>query len=422
MNVDSDDNKKVAVVLGGTVPHRYLIENLKVRGYWTILIDYNVNPPAASAADLHIQQSALDKDEIEEIAVKHKASLIISAALDQPLPIAIEVAEKLNLPTPFSLSTALDLTNKGRMKSVLTTHGIDTPESQVISADDFSISCNIEYPLVVKPEDGTGSRGITIVSQESEINKALEVACKASSTRRALVEKYIFGMELAIDVVVRNKKSKMLLCRERHKKSIIKEEYPLQCVATISPANISAEVLKELTACTEKISGAFAIINGVLHIQGILDESGSFKVIEVAGRVSGGPGGFYAVKNKTGIDLIDYSLDCYLNKAEEQYPEDNNKIYATGSLYCKEGALGAFINVTNLIDSGFIDSFNPYKNPGELIPSGFTTKNRVAGYAVSANSREELKEKLNILYEKIDVIDPKGRSLLLKEIGVHKCI
>ncbi|MFN3880269.1 MAG: acetyl-CoA carboxylase biotin carboxylase subunit family protein [Nitrincola lacisaponensis] len=418
----SVNNKKVAIVLGGTVPHKHLIENLKKRGYNTILIDYNENPPAASAADLHIQESALDKNEIEKIAINHQASLIISAALDQPLPIAIAVAEKLNLPVPFSLNTALDLTNKGRMKSVLTAHSIETPESKIVSIDHQDVFFNIEYPLVIKPEDGTGSRGITIIRQAGEINKALELACEFSSTNRAVVEQYIFGVELAVDVIISNKKSKVLLCRERHKQSITKEEYPLQCVATISPANISEKELKVLTACTEKISRAFDIKNGVLHVQGILDESGSFKVIEVAGRVSGGPGGFYAVKNKTGVDLIDYFLDCYLNKAEEQHPEDNKKFYATGSLYCKEGTLGSFLNTSKLIDSGFIDSFSPYKNPGEFIPSGFTTKNRIAGYAVSASSREELKEKLNILFETVEVVDTKGRPLLLKEIGVHKCL
>jgi len=379
MNVDSDMERKVALVLGGTVPHKFLIENLKERGYYTILIDYNEAPPAASAADLHIKESALDKTKIEEIAVEHKASLVISVALDQPLPIAIELAEKMSLPTPFSLRTALDLTNKTRMKAILTANGIVTAESKVVSNDDADVFFNAEYPLVVKPEDGTGSRDISIIRNQSEINNAIKVACEASSTKRGVIEKYIFGVELAIDVIVFNGTSKVLLCRERHKQSVVKEEYPLQCVATISPANISVEKVNELTACVEKISRAFKIINGVLHVQGILDENDGFNVIEVAGRVSGGPGGFYAVKHKTGVDLINYFLNCYLNEAEEEYPKNINKFYATGSLYCKEGILGSFTNVNDLIGSGVIDSFNPYKSSGDLIPPDFTTKNRVAG-------------------------------------------
>lgn len=415
-------NKPVAIVLGGTVPHKHLIENLKSREYYTILIDYNENPPAACAADLHLQESALDKVKVEEIALEYKASLIISVALDQPLPVAIEVAEKLNLPTPFSLNTALDLTNKGRMKSVLAAYGVDTPESEFLSYEDLDATCNFEYPLVIKPEDGTGSRGITIIDQEKNIKKALTNALKFSSTGRVIAEKYIAGRELSVDVIINRKKSSVLLCRERHKQSFDKDEHPLQCVATLCPAQISVEESKKIREATEKISKAFNLVNGVMLVQGILDEKGSFKVIEVAGRVSGGPGGFYAVKNKTGIDLIDYFIDCYLAEAKEKKPINNSKFYATGSLYCKEGLLVSFTNVDDLLDSGIVDSFNPYKNPGDLVPPGFTTKSRVAGYAVSANSREELKDKLERLFEIIDVIDDKGHSILLKEIGVHRCL
>ena len=422
MNVNSVENKKVALVLGGTTPHKYLIENLKDRAYYTILVDYNKKPPAACVADLHLKESALDKVKVEEIAVEYKASLVISVALDQPLPVAIEVAEKLNLPTPFSLNTALNLTNKGRMKSVLAAYGVDTPESQFISPEDSDSFCNIECPLVIKPEDSTGSRGITIANQGNVLKKALTTACKFSSTGRAIAEKYITGKEIAVDAIVHKNKIKVLLCRERYKQSITKEEHPIQCVATISPANISEEEIKKIKNCAKKINEAFKIHNGVFHIQGILDECGNFKVIEVAGRVSGGPGGFYAIKNKTGIDLINYFLDCYLDEAGEEHPTNNNKFYATGSMYCKEGIMGSFSNVHDLIDTGVLDSYNPYKNPGDPIPSGFTTKNRVAGYAVSANSREELKDKLDRLYELIDVLDDRGHSILLKEIGVHRCL
>lgn len=415
-------NKPVAIVLGGTVPHKFLIENLKERGYYTILIDYNKNPSAASSADLHLQESALNKATVEEIAIEHKASLIISVALDQPLPVAIEVAEKLNLPTPFSQSTALNLTNKGRMKSVLAAYGVDTPESQVMISEGPDTYCDIEYPLVIKPEDGTGSKGITIVDRKGSLKQALEGAYKFSSTGKAIVEKYIVGRELSVDVMICKKKSKVLLCRERHKQSVDKDEHPLQCVATLCPAQISVEESKKIREATEKISKAFNVVDGVMLVQGILDEKGTFKVIEVAGRVSGGPGGFYAVKNKTGIDLIDYFIDCYLDKAEDKHPTDNKKIYATGSLYCKKGVLGVFTNVNYLLDSGVVDSFNPYKNPGDLIPSGYTTKNRVAGYAVSANSRDELKDKLEKLFKMVDAIDVKGHSLLMREIGLHRCL
>ena len=60
--------KPKAIVLGGTNPHIELIENLKRRGYYTVLVDYYENPPAKHAADQHIQESTLDLEKVLQIA------------------------------------------------------------------------------------------------------------------------------------------------------------------------------------------------------------------------------------------------------------------------------------------------------------------------------------------------------------------
>lgn len=76
-------NRPVAIVLGGTVPHKELIEQLKKRGYFTILVDYLQNPPAKAVADIHIQESTLDKEKVLEIAKEYHASLTICGCVDQ---------------------------------------------------------------------------------------------------------------------------------------------------------------------------------------------------------------------------------------------------------------------------------------------------------------------------------------------------
>ena len=67
-----------AIVLGGTVPHASLLDKLKDRGYYTILIDYFDDPPAASHADLHLKDSAMDPDAVLRIAKEYDADLVLS--------------------------------------------------------------------------------------------------------------------------------------------------------------------------------------------------------------------------------------------------------------------------------------------------------------------------------------------------------
>ena len=105
-------NKPVAVVLGGTFPHITLVENLRQRGYYTILVDYYDNPPAKASADEHLQESTLDKKKVLDIARSRNAELVISACIDQANVTACYVADKLGLPAPYSYETALRVTNK----------------------------------------------------------------------------------------------------------------------------------------------------------------------------------------------------------------------------------------------------------------------------------------------------------------------
>ena len=94
------DKKPVAIVLGGIYPHGRTLDKLKERGYYTVLIDYFDNPPAAVHADLHINKSAMAYEEVLAVAREMDARLVMSPCLDQQIVIAVKVAEALGLPHP----------------------------------------------------------------------------------------------------------------------------------------------------------------------------------------------------------------------------------------------------------------------------------------------------------------------------------
>lgn len=119
---------KKALILGGTAAHKELIEQLKKRGYHTVLIDYFDNPPAKEVADEHVKISTLDKEAVLEYARNVGANLVISTSVDQANAICCYVNEKLGLPSPYCYETALDMTDKTRMKQIMKENGIPTAE------------------------------------------------------------------------------------------------------------------------------------------------------------------------------------------------------------------------------------------------------------------------------------------------------
>lgn len=118
--------KSTALVLGGTAAHIALLNELKARNYYTILVDYYSNPVAKPYADLHIQESTLDADKVVEIAQQHQADLVISACVDQANVIASYAMEKLGKTPPYSYEIAQRISNKGDMKKVMLEQGIPT--------------------------------------------------------------------------------------------------------------------------------------------------------------------------------------------------------------------------------------------------------------------------------------------------------
>ncbi len=189
-------NKPIAIVLGGTNPHIELINNLKARGYYTILLDYLENPPAKNVADLHLMVSTLDHDRVLEVASNYKASLVISACVDQANVTACYVAEKLNLPRPYSYRTAIDVTNKGYMKRIVKENDITTSKYVYLdSIDDFK-QANLTFPVIVKPADSCGSSGVMIIEREEEFSTYFEFSKSRSRIGRVVVEELIKGDEL----------------------------------------------------------------------------------------------------------------------------------------------------------------------------------------------------------------------------------
>ena len=145
------DQDKV-IVLGGTFPHITLVSKLKSRGYYVILIDYLNHPPAKAEADLHIQESTLDKKKVLQIAKKYEVKLVISTCIDQANVTACYVSEALGLPRPYSYDKSLEVTNKLKMKQKMIDNNINTSKFQeVTSFEDLQIH-QLNFPLIVKPE------------------------------------------------------------------------------------------------------------------------------------------------------------------------------------------------------------------------------------------------------------------------------
>jgi len=407
------NKQNVAVVLGGTNPHIALIENLKKRGYYTVLVDYYENPPAKQYADEHIRESTLDLGEVLEIAKGQNATLIISACIDQANATACYVAEKLGLPAPYSYETALQVTDKSVMKKMMLEGGVPTSKYITVNqVDDPSISL-LSFPVVVKPGDATGSKGVRKASNPSEYVDYLTEALALSRSGEAIVEEFKTGDEFQADFFVKDGCANLIMIR---KKSKLKSDDGaiLQSFGSIIPAEISSELENEFRVVANRIAKTFNLKNTSLFFQAIASET-NVSVVEFAARVGGGLS-YRMMQEIPKFDILSATVDSYVGKDVRVECCTPSFSYATVIVYAKSGVFGMVTGQDGLLASGDIQEFFLFKSKGVFIGNDLISGNRICAVLIQAKDKGDLVKKMRNTINELEVYDIEGQPLMHKEI------
>ena len=391
--IKEKNEKPVAIVLGGTVPHKFLIDNLKRRDYYTILVDFYDNPPAAKTADRHIQESTLDKEKVLKIARDEFASLVISGCVDQANVTACYVAEQLGLPAPYSYETSLRVTDKMLMKEGLVASGVHTADYQVVSDIDQIELAKVHFPVVVKPADCNGSKGVRKVYDKDELANALAGAIALSRTKKAIVEQFNNGIEVNGYYYIKDGKAVELYIKGK-KLPRVDRKSSLQSFMSIGPADITDKARNTLRENTELIAKEFDLSNTPLLIQANIDRN-DCSIIEFAPRVGGGLA-FREIEYQTGFDIIDSVVNSYLGRNV-----DTKKIVNSDhnvSIIHMYGTHGIFLKVDGLdelVTQGIIKEYHMHKVAGmPLTIEDLSSRNRVFGVVIVFDSLNDLKERI----------------------------
>lgn len=406
---------KTALVLGGTSPHKLLIDKLKSRGFYVILVDYLDNPPAKENADEHIKASTLDQDIVLSIAEERKADLVISACIDQANSVCCYVAEKLNLPHPYSYKTSLDVTNKGLMKKVMRENGILTSPFMTVSSSDKVNWDAVCFPSVIKPVDCNSSKGVKRVDDRKEAEKAIADAIRLSRTHEAILEGYNVGPEIQVDCLATSSGVRVMMTRQKQKIVSDGKGMVLQSFGSIFPAPLNNEQQVETQSIAEKIAAAFDLQNTPFFYQAIITEEG-ISVLEFAPRIGGGLS-YSILKDFGAYDAVEYAIDSYMGKELDAIPHiPNDKFLSSVLVYVHRGVFDHLNGFENLISTGVIDRGFLMKAKGDFIDENLRSSNRVAAFIVTEKDYQSLQSKAKQAFSSIEAFDVEGKPMINRSI------
>lgn len=397
--------KKKAIVLAGTIPHIAVIENLKRRGYETILLDYNPNCPARAYADRYINESTLDKEAVLRVAEAEQADLVISVVGDHINAVCCYVAEKLGLPHPYSYENALNATRKDRMKPLLKAHGIPTSDFYTLRQDEPR-EIRLEFPLVVKPSDANSSKGVFRVDSEAEFYDKVELAFAAGRDGKVIVERFIDGTEIQVDCLAVNGKAHLCMVKDMLLMDFNGQE--LQAGGFSIPGRGSRTHMAQIREIAQQILDAYHIKNGAFFYQAKCNKEGVF-VLEAAARMAGGTS-LDAITDCTGIDYVDMAIDGFLGKASKTLPRLPTGIYMGRFLYMRAGTFGSVRGFDELLREGTIVRSWVFVNPGTKVTDSRISSYRIAAFMVSCRSEAEGEQKMQRALERIAILDSDGND------------
>lgn len=411
--MNKQGSKPVAIVLGGTRPHVELINKLKRRGFFTVLIDYYENPPARSVADRHIRESTLDQDAVLTISRDISAHLVISTCIDQANVTAAYVGEKLDLSIPYSYATALTMSRKSLMKEIMTSHDIPTSPFVIIKHEDDLDNIEMSYPLVVKPVDSNGSKGVRRVDNNEQLRSSFREALRISRCGEVIVEGFCEGANISVDCFVKDGIANVLMLRRKYDLPATSETV-INCYASLAPAQITQIARKNIEAIASKVTRAFGLQTTALLIQVIVNGD-EVNVIELAPRIGGGMS-YRSIPMGTGFDILGASISSYLNEDHAISLEPRNTVILSTNVYAKQAVFGSLHGHQSLLDLGVIDEFFQHKTCGMKIGPSLSSGDRPCSFIICADSLEEALIRNQQAMENLDILDEDGNSIMRKDI------
>lgn len=372
-----------------------------------ILVDMSDKVRAIPFADRFLKISTMDKEAVLKAAREEKIDYILTACGDQPLSTMAYVATEMGLPTYLSELDVRDLTNKRFMKDKMVRSGIPTAKYVYIDKNWDGKLPEFEYPLVVKPVDSNGSKGVKKVFAPSDMEKALKEAFQYSLSGDVIIEEFKQGEELSVDVYVEGTTAKLLSITASKKIQENKDSFTIIQSYYPAPTDYKEELVLEIC---QKIADAWHLHDTPLLVQ-MIQKGNSYNVLEFSARMGGGSK-YRLIQVLSGVDIMKVYVEMVMGETPHVEPKKQYNNAIMSYVYCYPGMYEQLTGLAQLKNEGVILDYFMYRSSHSEIEKSNTSSDRVAGFLVVGYSHQEVENKLTFANETLKVLDGNGKDIM----------
>ena len=412
---------KKLLLLDGSRKAIEIIDEAHRLGLHVIVTDYNTpeQSPAKFAADEHFQVSTSDVAAVVELAQREGVSGILAGFSDRWLPTYAEICAEAGLPCYATVDQIKLFTDKKRYKELLHEFGVPTLRNYSVEEATSGGIPAAEFPLIIKPSDGSGSRGISIAQTQTDLEESLAVARDYSWTQDIVIERFMPGEEATVYWVFQDGECHVCLMWNRHMHDFGPDLRYRLPVAYSSPSSLLPRYLEEVAPRVVEMMKSVEITNGIMFMQGLIHE-GVFHTYDIGYRVT--PTQEYrVVEELCGYNplsmLIHFALTGSMGEPDlAAVAKPRHRGYGFNvSTLIRPGTVGSVTGLDDVAALPGILSTVAAIDAGETLPEeGWGQLRQVAVRTVGvADSLDSLRQTMRRVDELIDVRDEDGASMVI---------
>ncbi len=387
---------KKVLIIGASILQLPAIKRAKELGYYVGVVDFNPEAIGIQYSDKYYNVSTIDVEGVIRVARDFKPNGIMTLATDMPMRAVAAACECMNLPG-ISRDTALKATDKGEMIKAFEAYGVEHPWYYIISSQTklLDIINKLSFPCILKPTDNSGSRGVVLCYNKTELTEQYNYALKESRCGSVIVEEYLVGQEFSVEVMVIDGKPHVLQITDKLTTGSPHFVEMGHSQPTRQPAGV-CRLLEDL-ACRASI--AIGITSGPAHAEMILTESGP-KMVEIGARMGGDCITTHLVPLSTGIDMVGITIKLACGEKVD-ITRKHQKSAAIRYFNTKAGVLKAIYGVEDAKQIEGIKEISFVKHIGEEVGALGNSADRI-GFVISQS--ENVDQAIRICDEAIKKI------------------
>lgn len=396
---------KKLMILGGS---RYALPVIKAAhelGCYVITCDYLPDNIAHKFSDEYCNVSIIEKDAVLEAAKRLKIDGIMSFACDPGVVTAAYVAEKLGLPSCGPYESVCILQNKGRFRKFLTDNGFTVPVAKGYTSVDEALKDVdlFNWPVIVKPTDSAGSKGVTRVDDPAKLKESIEYALSFSHCSEFIIEDFIEQKGFSSDTdsfsVDGELKFVSFDCQRFDKKA----DNPYTPAAYNWPASISEEHQKELASEIQRLLKLLNMKTSIYNIETRESTNGKAYIMECSPR-GGGNRLAEMLRYATGVDLIKNAVRAAIGEPVvdvEQKPYDG--FWAEIILHSDRSGIFKKLEISDELKENVIEE-DLWIEAGTAV-GGFSAANEAIGTLVLRfDTQEDMLAQMDRMDELVHVV------------------